>query len=88
MDTIQWRGETVPIRSEKVRLSLLRSRELTREIDDKKDDEKQLDMFIELFSAYDDAFVVVRADLQNEVCCSSVVFFLQQNKLPMRTKCV
>lgn len=67
LETIQWRGEIVPIRSEKVRLSLLRSRELMRQIEDAKEDEKQLDMFIELFSVYDDALVVVRDDLQSEV---------------------
>uniref|UniRef100_A0A6A7G753 Signal recognition particle subunit SRP68 n=1 Tax=Hirondellea gigas TaxID=1518452 RepID=A0A6A7G753_9CRUS len=65
-DTIQWKGEYVPIHNEKVRLSILRSNELTSQLDGQENAEKQMDLFIEVFSSYDEALVFVRNDLQNE----------------------
>lgn len=71
-DTIQWQGEYVPIHNEKVRLSILRGNELTSQLDSQEDPEKRMDLFIEVFSSYDEALVFVRNDLQNEVSCSCV----------------
>eukprot|EP01083_Nonionella_stella_P120166 359842_1 len=72
LDTVEWRGDHVPVHSARLRVAILRARELTEQLGARlKGDGGDLDVFLEVFSAYDEALLIVRQDLKEETTATA-----------------
>jgi len=69
LNDISWRGKTIPIKSEKIRVAILGLREQEQELSQaeikSKSKSEIVEMYDKLFIAYNDAIKVIRDELQS-----------------------
>lgn len=66
-------GKKIPIKNEKLRLTILSSQELDLELERSENHEHKMNIYDKILICYNDALKIIRDELQNLAVCGSVV---------------
>ena len=66
MKEITWRGQTIPVKNEKVRVFILQSQESSREIERAESFEQKMELFDSLLMACKDVQQIIKDELKTD----------------------
>jgi signal recognition particle subunit SRP68 len=75
-EEITWRGQTIPVKNEKVRVFILRSQQSSREIEQADSYEEKMKVFTSLLMDCQDAQQIIKDELKADGVRSHVSYYI------------